>query len=97
MADLLKDIAERIAEKEREIIPKNKGKTEMANIRSYLKNKLELSEKDDEFIDSFINILHKEGGHSFMSEKEYFRLAGNIAIEISLFALTKFERKYTKS
>ena len=93
-ADLLKDIANRIAEKEREIIPTMQGCGEMGNIRGYLKTKLEFSAKDNKFITSFIDILHAEGGHAFMSEKEYFRLARNIAIEIALFVLSKFEKKF---
>ncbi len=94
MADLLKDVAKRISEREHETIPKIEGRAEMGNIRGYLKNKLELSDKDDKFVDSFVDILHEEGGHSFMSEKEYFRLSRNIAIEIALFVLSKYEKKY---
>lgn len=30
-----------------------------------------------------------------MSDKEYFRLARNIAIEIALFMLSKYEKKYS--
>ena len=97
MADLLKDIANRIAEEEHQEIPKINERGEMGNIRSYLKTKLELSSQDDKFVDSFIDILHAEGGHSFMSEKEYFRLSRNIAIEIALFILSKYEKKYKKS
>jgi transcriptional regulator of heat shock response len=97
MADLIKDIANRIAIIEKEKIPEIDGKGDMGNIRSYIKNKLELSEKDNKFIDSFIDILHAEGGHSFMSEKEYFRLSRNIAIEIALFMLSKYEKKYKTS
>ena len=94
MADLLKDIANLIANKIDEEIPKNPGCQETGNIRKYLKNKLELSEWDENFIDSFVVMLHKEGGHTFWSEKEYFRLCKNIAIEIALLMLTKYERKY---
>lgn len=94
MADLLKDVANRIAEKEQEKIAAIAGRKEMGNIRGYLKKKLDLSENDDRFIDSFIDVLHAEGGHAFMSEKEYFRLARNIAIEITLFILSKYEKKY---
>jgi hypothetical protein len=97
MADLLKDVAKRIAEGKHEEIPKIDGKSEMRSIRTYLKTKLELSENEEKFIDSFVDILHAEGGHSFMSEKEYFRLSRNIAIEIALFILSKYERKYKKS
>jgi hypothetical protein len=96
MADLLKDIANRIAEGEGFKIPHVEGRGEMGDVRSYLKSKLDFSDADDKFIDSFIDILHIEGGHSFMSEKEYFRLSRNIAIEIALFALSKYEKKYKK-
>jgi hypothetical protein len=96
MADLFKDIANRIAHGEGKEIPKIEGRGEMGNIRSYLKSKLELSDADDKFIDSFVEILHSEGGHSFMAETEYFRLSRNIAIEIALFVLSKYEKKYKK-
>jgi hypothetical protein len=95
MADLLKEIATKVAEIEHEVIPKERD-SEMGNIRNYLTTKLGFSSKDDKFIDSFINILHAEGGHSFVSEQEYFRLARNIAIEIALFILSKYENKYRK-
>ena len=94
MADLLKDIALRIAEAEHEEIPKLQDRGEMGNIRSYLKKRLELTDADDKFIDSFVDILHSEGGHAFLSEKEYFRLSRNIAIEIALFVLSKYQKKY---
>lgn len=93
-ADLLKDIAYKIAEKEQEKITMNDTRSEIGNIRRYLKRKLDLSDKDDKFVDSFVDILHAEGGHAFMSEKEYFRLARNIAIEITLFILSKYEKKF---
>ncbi len=93
IGNLLKEIANKIAKQKSEIIPIIKD-SEMGNIRSYLKINLKLSDKDDKLIDSFVDILHKEGGHSFTSEKEYFRLARNIAIEIALFILTKYEREH---
>ncbi len=96
MGDLLKDIAVKIAFAEKEEIQKIEGKGEMGAIRSYLKNRLDLTEDDNKFIDSFVNILHGEGGHSFFSEKEYFRLSRNIAIEVALFILSKYEKKYKK-
>jgi hypothetical protein len=96
MANLTKDIANRIAENEHEKIPHLK-ESEMGNIRTYLKTKLNFTDNDDKLLDSFIDILHVEGGHSFMSEKEYFRLSRNIAIEIALFILSKYEKKYKKS
>jgi len=96
VSDLLKDIAHRIAKKEQEAIPSFPSHGEMGNIRKYLQDKLDYSEKDDKFVTAFIDILHSEGGHAFTSEKEYFRLARNIAIEIALFIVSKYERKYAK-
>jgi hypothetical protein len=93
MCDLFVDIASKVSEAKNEDIPKLPKHSEIGNARNYLKQNLELSEKDNEFINSFINILHHEGGHSFLSEKEYFRLARNIAIEISLFVLSKYEKQ----
>jgi hypothetical protein len=95
MADLTKDIAHKIAEHEKEKIPITK-ESEMGNIRNYLKRKLDLTDNEDKFIDSFVDILHSKGGHSFMSEKEYFRLSRNIGIEIALFILSKYGKKYQK-
>ena len=94
MGNLLKDVANRIAKQKGEKIPVIAGRGEMGSIRCYLKTNLALSDNDDEFIDSFVDILHSEGGHSFMSEKEYFRLARNIAVEVALFILTKYEKEY---
>lgn len=68
----------------------------MGNIRAYLKNKFNLTDEENNFLNNFISILHGEGGHSFVSEKEYFRLARNIAIEISLFMLSKYEKVMKK-
>jgi hypothetical protein len=94
MGSLLKDVANRIAESRKEQIPRLEGSAEMGCIRSYLKDNLDLSDKDNRFIDAFVDILHSEGGHSFTSEKEYFRLSRNIAIEISLFILSKYEKNF---
>lgn len=94
MGNLMKDVANRIAEQKGERIPKLEDRGEMGNVREYLKRNLELPHNDDRFIDSFIDILHSEGGHSFISEKEYFRLARNIAIEIALFVLSKYEKRF---
>ncbi len=95
MQDLLTDIAKRIASEEKENIPKSCN-SEMGNIRAYLKIKLELSDKDNSFINSYISVLHSEGGHSFTSNKEYFRLAINIGVEIILLILSKYQNKYSK-
>lgn len=94
MEDLFTDIAKKISSKENEEIPKEDRLGPMGNIRNYIKIKLELSDEENSFLNKFINILHAEGGHSFMANKEYFRLAKNIAIEIALFILSKYETKF---
>ncbi len=94
MQDILTDLARKIASLESEDIPKYENLGNMGRIRKYLKIKLELSDNDNSLIDSFINILHAEGGHSFVSNKDYFRLSRNIAIEIILLLLSKYKSKY---
>lgn len=94
LEELFKDIAKKIEYKDKDKIPSG-ADSYMANIRIYLKRKLELTDDENTFISKFISILHSEGGHSFTSENEYFRLAKNIAIEITLFIMTKFEKKYS--
>ncbi len=89
---LVKDMALKISKKFNEQIPRIEGRGEIGSIRVYLKNKFGLSDNDDNFINSFVKILHGEGGHDFVSEKEYFRLARNIAIEIGLFLMSKYEK-----
>jgi hypothetical protein len=89
MEDLVIDLARKIAANNNEQIPENTDKGPMGNIRDYLKIKLELSDKDNQLINKYIDVLHSEGGHSFTSNVEYFRLAKNIGIEIGLFLLSK--------
>ena len=72
-----------------------KRTTEVGILRLYIVEKLELTTRDDEFIDAFVNILHLEGGHSFLSKKEYLRLVRNIGIEIILFLLAKYNERYS--
>jgi hypothetical protein len=88
MEDLLTDLARKIAANNNEQIPEEE-KSHMGNIRKYLKSKLELSDNDNHLINKYIDVLHSEGGHSFMANVEYFRLAKNIGIEIGLFLLSK--------
>jgi uncharacterized protein YeeX (DUF496 family) len=87
--DLVTDLARKIAANSNEQIPENENMGSMGNYRNYLKSKLELSEKDHQLINKYIEILHAEGGHSFTANVEYFRLAKNIGIEIGLFLLSK--------
>jgi hypothetical protein len=95
MCDLTIDIAKKIADEKKEEIPKLPNHQEIGNARKYLKLNLALTDEDNKFIDSFVDILHNEGGHAFLSEKDYFRLARNIAIEISLFLLSRYEKNQT--
>jgi len=99
LGDLFTDTAKKIAGINGEEIPKyqdgsGKDLGSMGNIRRYLKIHLGLSDEDHKFINGFIDVLHSNGGHSFSSNKEYFRLARNIAIEIALLILSKYEKKF---
>ena len=96
MEDLLTDMANKIAESKNEEIPQIKDCKKMGNIRNYLQNKLELSSADNNLINKYIDVLHSEGGHSFTSNKEYFRLARNIGIEIVLLLLTKYDNLFNE-
>jgi hypothetical protein len=88
---LIENIAEQIKLKTGDEYPKNVDRAKLGNLRHYIKTHLKLSSRDDELIDSFIKILHKEGGHAFLSEKKYFLLTKNIGIEIAYFLLSKLE------
>lgn len=96
MSDFVIDIATKISRYKRENIPHENNRQKIGDCRVYLRDELNLSNEEHKLIDSFIIILHSEGGHSFMSEKEYFRLARNIAVEICLFMMTKAVKKYPK-
>lgn len=91
MHDMVMDIAGNISSKKGEEIPKT-AETPIGNSRNYIRQELKLSENEHKFINNFIGILHSEGGHAFTSNKEYFRLARNIAIEIILLLLSKYEQ-----
>ena len=89
--ELIQNISKSIKEKSGYEFPTDSNKGEMGNKRLYVKQHLELTKNDDKFISSYVNILHGEGGHSFISEKKYFRLTKNIGIEIAYFLLSKLE------
>ena len=89
--ELIRSIAERIKEKCGDEFPTDPNKGDMGNKRAYIKQHLELTAADDKLITSYVNILHKEGGHAFLSEKKYYRLTKNIGIEIAYFLLSKLE------
>ncbi|XDD53026.1 hypothetical protein AB3N62_11080 [Leptospira sp. WS4.C2] len=85
-------IAEKISEKTFAAIPTSE-KSKIGNCRLFIKKELNLSDNDNSLISRYIDILHSEGGHSFISTKEYFRLTKNIGIEILLLLASKFDRK----
>jgi hypothetical protein len=91
MHDIIIDLAEKISDSKAEEIPAS-TQTPVGNARNYLRKELKLSDNDNKLINAFVDILHDEGGHSFTSNKEYFRLARNIAIEITLLLLSKYEK-----
>lgn len=86
---LIENIAKEIKSKTGHDYPKDSNRGHIGNLRYYIKSHLELSSKDDKLIDSFIIILHKEGGHAFLSEQKYFIMTKNIGIEIAYFLLSK--------
>jgi hypothetical protein len=88
--ELIKNIANHIKKITKVDYPKTRP-TLIGNLRQYIKQYLNLSDQDDKLIDAFIDILHKEGGHAFLSEKKYLLLAKNIGIEIAYFLLSKLE------
>lgn len=85
---LTDNIAEQIKSKTGEKYP-DECETKIGNQRLYIKNNLNLSTREDEFIDSFIILLHIEGGHALVSEKKYFLMAKNIGITMAYFLLSK--------
>ncbi|NJD78583.1 MAG: hypothetical protein FIB08_16065 [Candidatus Methanoperedens sp.] len=89
--ELTKSIAMQIKQITEEEYPNDPKKSLIGNLRAYIKSYLKLSDYDDKLIDGFVNILHKEGGHAFLSERRYFFLAKNIGIEIAYFLLSKLE------
>jgi hypothetical protein len=92
MEDFVEALAKRIAGNEK--IPRNKDETPVGSYRRYLQQKLELTDDDNGLIKAFVKILHEEGGHSMVSEKEHLRLTRNIGIEIVLFLLTRYKEKF---
>lgn len=85
--ELTRNIAETIESKTGEKCSNRK----IGTLRAYINKYLNLSEHEDKFIDSFIVMLHVEGGHELVSEKKYFVLSKNIGIEIAYFLLSKLE------
>ena len=84
------EIAQKIAEFSSEIIPEYEWITSPISIaRKYIQDKWSLSDKENKFINDYIEILHKEWWHNMFSNKDYFRLTKNIGIEILYMLLSK--------
>jgi hypothetical protein len=86
--------SDKIKEKTQEkfsVDPDNPRESDMGRRRKYIRKYLKLSDKDDDFINAFINILNHEGSHALISEKKYFFMNKNIGIEIAYFLLSKYE------
>lgn len=91
---LIINIAEKIHDKTHEDYPEfpnDPNIKDMGIKRAYIKKHLKLTDTDNHFINSFVNILNKEGGHALVSEKKYFIMTRNIGIEIAYFLLAKYE------
>lgn len=91
--ELVKSTALKIKTKTNENYPKDKP-SEMGKLRAYIKEQLGLSDRDNELIDAFVNVLHKEGGHRLTSDKKHFMLTKNIGIELAYFLLSVYEEKF---
>lgn len=91
--ELIKNIAKKIKNKSGKDYPKDKP-SEMGNKRAYIKEHLGLSDKDNKLIDSFVDILIKEGGHALTSDKRHFMLTKNIGIELAYFLLSVYEEQF---
>jgi len=81
-----------------EKIPHQENNTQIKDMRKYLKNKLNLSNREDELLNAYVEMLHGEGGHKMFTDRKYFQLLYNIGIELFSFLLEelkKFESQYT--
>lgn len=87
---LIIELAKKISGITNDPIPKA-STSKIGDSRSFIKNKLELSDADHNFMSRFVDILNSEGGHAFTSKVEYFRLCRNIAVEIIYLLLAKTE------
>lgn len=85
--ELIKNMASTIESNTGKICPDRR----IGTLREFINNDLNITKHEDEFIDSFVTMLHVEGGHAFLSEKKYFVLLKNIGIEIAYFLLSKLE------
>lgn len=95
------EIWNKISETKTEVIPeyynekKEKIITPIWITRRYIKEKLDLSDNENKFIDRYIDIVHTEWWHSMFTSQEYFRLTKNIWIEILYMLLSKTKKILT--
>lgn len=89
-SELIKEICSKIKIKTQEDYPTSKD-TKISNLRMYMKKHLGL-EDENRLINGLVDIINKEGAHTLVTEKEYFRLTKNMTIEVALLLLTKLEK-----
>jgi len=82
IAKLVENICQKINEKTGEPYPTT-GDTEIANLRKYMKEHLQLDE-EHQLMNKLIGMINHRGSHNLVSEKEYFRVTKNIGIELSM-------------
>ena len=85
-------IAKRISSITNENILHEKDRSKITDIRLYVKDKLSLSDREDELFDAYVNMLHVQGGHKMHTDRKYLILLYNIGIELSYFLLSELEK-----
>lgn len=85
---LLIDLGKKVCVKKSICFP-DTGDSMISNSRKILREYLKLTDNDNSLISRYVDILHENGGHCFIANKEYFRLSKNIGIEILLMLLYK--------
>ncbi len=91
MEGFIHELAARLSGILKTPLVQEKGEDRTMAALEYLNLYLGLSERDNIFICSFIDLLHAEGGQVFLSSRDFFRLIRNIAIEIALLLVKKYE------
>lgn len=95
--DLSVKLAEKISFKTRIPLPKpQQNQTKIGVCRYYLKDHLEVTDREDKFINSFVDLLHGEVHSTTLSPREYLRLTRNIWVEIAVLLLSKYNNKFDK-
>lgn len=98
LRDFIEQLAEkiRISENDPEI-PRN-GDTKISQCRNYLKDKFSLTDTDSEifksfhkFLDSFVERIQRDGGHSYYTNTKSLKFVRNIGISLILFLTDCYE------